>query len=71
MKGSEIHRSITGGKIIGEINQYAQGIGMKELSNGLKLMNKTVQLSTNMASKIAKDLIKQLIKRGLDTGIGI
>ena len=70
LKGSEIHRSMTGGKIIGEISQNAKGIGMKEISSGLKLMNKTVQLSTNMASKIAKDLIKQVIKRGLDTGMG-
>lgn len=53
LKGSEIHRSMTGGKIIGEISQNAKGIGMKEISSGLKLMNKTVQLSTNMASKIA------------------
>ncbi|WP_300440404.1 relaxase/mobilization nuclease domain-containing protein [Christiangramia sp.] len=70
LKGSEVHRSMTGGKIIGEISQYAKGIGMKEISSGLKLMDKTVQLSTNMASKIAKDLIKQVIKRGLDTGMG-
>ena len=70
LKGSEVHRSMTGGKIIGEISQNAKGIGMKEISSGLKLMDKTVQLSTNMASKIAKDLIKQVIKRGLDTGMG-
>ena len=70
LKGSEVHRSMTGGKIIGEISQNAKGIGMKEISSGLKLMDKTVQLSTNMASKIAKDLMKQVIKKGLDTGIG-
>ncbi|WP_298528416.1 relaxase/mobilization nuclease domain-containing protein [uncultured Christiangramia sp.] len=70
LKGSEVHRSMTGGKLIAEISQNAKGIGMKEISTGLKLMNKTVQLSTNMASKIAKDLIKKVIKRGLDTGMG-
>ena len=70
LKGSEVHRSMTGGKIIGEISQNAKSNGMKEISSGLKLMDKTVQLSTNMASKITKDLIKQVIKRGLDTGMG-
>jgi len=71
LKGSEVHRSMTGGKIIGEISQNAKGIGMKEILSGLKMMDKTVQLSTNMASKIAKDLIKQVIKRGLDTGMSM
>jgi len=70
LKGSEVHRSMTGGKLIAEISQNAKGIGVKEVSTGLKLMNKTVELSTNMASKIAKDLIKQVIKRGIDTGMG-
>ncbi len=70
LKGSEVHRSMTGGKIIGEISQNQKLTKLKEVPNTLKLMNKTVQLSTNMASKIAKDLIKQVIKRGLDTGMG-
>jgi len=70
LKGSEIHRSMTGGKIIGEISQNQSFSRLKEVPNTLKLMDKTVQLSTNMASKIAKDLVKQVIKRGLDTGMG-
>ncbi len=71
LKGSEVHRSMTGGKLIAEISQNQQFSRLKEVPNTLKLMDKTVQLSTNMAGKIAKDLIKQVIKRGLDTGIGI
>ena len=71
LKGSEVHRSMTGGKLIAEISQNQQFSRLKEVPNTLKLMDNTVQLSTNMASKIAKDLIKQVIKRGLDTGIGI
>ncbi|MGA8854400.1 MAG: relaxase/mobilization nuclease domain-containing protein [Christiangramia sp.] len=71
LKGSEVHRSMTGGKLIAEISQNQQFSRLKEVPNTLKLMDKTVQLSTNMASKIAKDLIKQVIKRGLDAGIGI
>ena len=70
LKGSEVHRSMTGGKLIAEISQNKSFSKLKEVPNTLKLMDKTVQLSTNMASKIAKDLIKQVIKRGLDTGMG-
>jgi hypothetical protein len=33
-------------------------------------MDKTVQLSTNLSTKIAKELIKGALK-ALDTGIGI
>ncbi|QYA24988.1 relaxase/mobilization nuclease domain-containing protein [Gramella sp. MT6] len=71
LKGSEIHRSMTGGKLITEICQNKKLTRLKEVPNTLNLMNKTVQLSTNMAGKIAKDLIKQVLKRGLDNGIGI
>jgi len=70
LKGSDVDRSMTGSKIIGEIAQNTSYTRLKEVPNSLKLMDKTVQLSTNMAGKIAKDLIKQVIKRGLDTGIG-
>jgi len=70
LKGSEVHRSMTGGKLIGEITRNSEFTRMKEMPNSLKLLDKTVQLSTNMASSIAKGLVKQVIKRSLDTGIG-
>ena len=71
LKGSEIHRSMTGSKLIASISQNNSYTRLREAPNALKLMNSTVQLSTNMASKIAKDLAKQVIKRGLDTGMGM
>ncbi|MCM4154755.1 relaxase/mobilization nuclease domain-containing protein [Gramella sp. AN32] len=71
LKGSEVHRSMSGSKLIGEITQNAKFTRMKEVPNSLKLMDKTVQLSSNMAAKIAKDLLKQVIKRGLETGMGM
>tara|TARA_R100000935_G_scaffold57536_1_gene91691 strand:- start:10449 stop:11315 length:867 start_codon:yes stop_codon:yes gene_type:complete len=70
LKGSDVHRSMTGGKLIGEITRNSAYTRMKEIPNSLKLMDKTVQVSTNMAASIAKGLVKQVIKRGLDTGIG-
>ncbi|CAM4082136.1 relaxase/mobilization nuclease domain-containing protein [Gillisia hiemivivida] len=70
LKGSDVHRSMTGGKLIGDITRNSAYIRMKEVPNSLKLMDKTVQVSTNMAASIAKNLVKQVIKRSLDTGIG-
>ncbi|WP_442267791.1 relaxase/mobilization nuclease domain-containing protein (plasmid) [Tenacibaculum sp. ZS6-P6] len=71
LKGSEVHRSMTGSKLIAEISQNNSYTKLKEVPKTLKLVNTTVQLSTNMASKIAKDLAKQVIKRGLDAGMGM
>ena len=70
LKGSDVHRSMTGGKLIGEITRNSEFTRMKEVPNSLKLLDKTVQVSTNMAASIAKNLVKQVIKRSLDTGIG-
>jgi len=70
LKGSEVHRSMTGGKLIGEISQNVGISRMKEVPYSLKLMDKTVQVSTNMAASIAKGFVKQVIKKSLDVGIG-
>ena len=70
LKGSDVHRSMTGGKIIGGVTQNLGYTKMKELPHSLKLMDRTVHISTNMAASIAKSLVKQVIKRSLDTGIG-
>ncbi|WP_010227379.1 relaxase/mobilization nuclease domain-containing protein [Gillisia marina] len=70
LKGSDVHRSMTGGKLIGEITQNSGISRMKEVPSSLKLLDKTVQISTNMATSIAKGLVKQVIKKSLDVGIG-
>tara|TARA_R100000935_G_scaffold15890_3_gene31733 strand:+ start:259 stop:1125 length:867 start_codon:yes stop_codon:yes gene_type:complete len=70
LKGSDVYRSMTGGKLIGEITKNSAYTRMNELPSSLKLMDKTVQISTNMATSIAKGLVKQVIKRSLDAGIG-
>ncbi len=69
-KASEVHRSISGGKIIGQITQN-KGIG-KTIAAGksVQLLGKTLKMSTNLASSIAKSLIKKVIKRTVDRGIG-
>jgi len=71
LKGSDVHRSMTGSKLTMEIMQNSRSLKMQEVQVSLKILDKTVQLSANMAASLAKSLIKQVIKRSLDTGIGI
>ncbi len=69
-KASEVHRSMSGGKIMGQLSQNRGMAKPKELGKSVKLLGKTVEISTNLATSIAKNLIKKTIKRAIDTGIG-
>jgi rubrerythrin len=71
LKGSEIHRSMSGNRIILGISQNNSITKLKEAPKSMQILNSTVQLSTGIMNKIAKDLVKQAIKRALDTGIGM
>lgn len=65
LKGSEIHRSMTGGNIGKSI---AQNIGPEKLleqSKAIPLLGKTVELSSNLALSIAKTIVKKVISRGI------
>ena len=47
-----------------------RGILVKD-SKTVHLMGKSVELSTNIALRLAKTIVKKTIKKGLETGIGI
>ena len=70
LKGSQIHRSMSGNKIILAISQNNKYTRLKEAPQNIKVLDHTVQLSTGIINKITKDIIKQAIKRALDTGMG-
>ncbi|MDT0685902.1 relaxase/mobilization nuclease domain-containing protein [Autumnicola psychrophila] len=70
LKASEVHRSMSGNRLIAQISQNRSFTRLKEAPKSLLIMNKTVQLSTNLTTRIAKELIKGALK-ALDTGIGI
>ncbi len=69
LKASEVDREMSGNKLIVQISQNKGWT--KEAPQNLLLLNKTVQLSTNLATKVAKDIIKGVLKRAIDTGIGM
>jgi len=70
-KGSEVHRSLSGGKVMAQI------LGNKErtmeITKGatIQLAGRAVELSANLALSIAKRVVKQTIKRSIDLGMGI
>ncbi|WP_373519849.1 mobilization protein MbpA [Pricia sp.] len=69
-KASEVHRSMSGGKILGQLSQN-EGLGKPiEYGKLIQLLGKTLEMSTNLASSLAKNALKQVIKRATDPGIG-
>lgn len=69
-KASEVHRSMSGAKLIGELSNNAALGKQMEVIRSVRLLGKTVDLSTNLATRLAKKAIKKVIKRAIDTGIG-
>ena len=70
-KASEVHRSMSGGRIMGQLTQNRGITKPVEVGKSIQLFGKTVEMSTNLAMSIAKNIIKKTIKKAIDTGIGI
>lgn len=69
-KGSEVHRQMSGGNIG---KRLASNAGLPQFlkeNAKMQLVGKTVELSTNMATSIAKTVIKKVVSIGLDAGMG-
>ena len=71
LKGSEVHRTMSGGKLGIQISTNSQRGLVPEKGNVIKLSNKAVELSTNLAMSLAKNAIKKVIKKSIDLGMGI
>ena len=71
LKGSEVHRSMSGGRIVAQISDNANKVITKSKMPTLKLAGKTIELSANIVTALAKQFAKKIIKRAIDQGIGI
>ncbi|MDT0651316.1 relaxase/mobilization nuclease domain-containing protein [Autumnicola edwardsiae] len=71
LKGSEVHRSMTGGNIGKSLASGKTIPNFLRENTQLKLAGKTVELSTGMVKAIAKHVIKKVISKGLDIGMGL
>lgn len=69
-KGSEVHRSMSGGKLLSGLSTDMDIQKRLEKVPSVNLSGKALELSTNVASALAKKVIKKVIKRAIDTGIG-
>ena len=69
-KASEVHRSMSGGRIMAQL-EYGRNLD-KKINDlpPLKLMGKTMGLSSGLVKSIIKNSIKKVLKRAIDTGIG-
>lgn len=71
LKGSEVHRSMSGGKLAVQIaGNSEKGISIQK-NNTIKLLGKTTELASNLAASLAKRVIKRAIKKGFEYGMGI
>ena len=70
LKGSEVHRSMSGSRLVMGIGEHA-GMGFVEnKDNTVSLMGKATQLSGNIALRLAKQVIKQAIQKSAGFEIG-
>ena len=69
-KASEVHRSMSGGKILGEISNHAVPGKRMAVAKTVQVLGKTLELGTNLASSLAKNVLKKVIKQTVDRGIG-
>ncbi|WP_437373649.1 relaxase/mobilization nuclease domain-containing protein [Maribacter litoralis] len=68
-KASEVHRSMSGGRIMAQLSQNNGITKPIKLGETINLLGKTMEMSTNLVTSIAKNIIKKTIKRAIDTGI--
>ncbi|MFC4221334.1 relaxase/mobilization nuclease domain-containing protein [Flagellimonas marina] len=71
LKGSEVHRSMSMGRIAGQMNFEKDRVQRMAKDRSMELLGRTVNIPSNLAATIAKKTIKLAIKVVRDTGIGI
>jgi len=69
-KGSEVHRSMSGGKLLSGLSTDLDIQKRLEKVPTINISGKALELSSNIASALTKKVIKQVIKKAMDTGIG-
>ena len=71
LKGSEVHRSMSMGRIAGQMNFEKERAQRIAKDKSMELLGRTVNVPTSFTKTIIKKTIKLAIKVVRDTGIGI
>ena len=70
LKGSEVHRSMSGSKLAMGISKNAEKGLLLNQGTAVKLMGKATDLSANLTLKLTQQVIKQTIKKSIGFEIG-
>lgn len=70
LKGSEVHRSMSGSRLTIGIAEHAQKGFLQNQGRTVSLLGKATELSGNIAIKLAKTVIKQAIQKSAGFEIG-
>ena len=70
LKGSEVHRSMSGSRLLMGIGEHAQKGFLQNQGRTVSLLGKATELSGNIAIKLAKTVIKQVIQKSAGFEIG-
>ena len=70
LKGSEVHRSMSGGRLAIGISCNAEKGFLLKQGTAVNLLGKATDLSANLALKLTKQVIKQTIKKSVGFEIG-
>ncbi|WP_024480229.1 relaxase/mobilization nuclease domain-containing protein [Cellulophaga baltica] len=68
LKGSEVHRSMSGGKIGAELALNVPKYMEKASVNTVNILGKGLEMSANLVASIAKSAVKKVILKGIDIG---
>ncbi|WP_255462771.1 hypothetical protein [Galbibacter sp. BG1] len=71
LKGSAVHRELSGGKILQAIAQNRENGPRLSKESTLKIWNQAVTLHPNLAASLVKKIVKHVVKKVIDTVIGI
>lgn len=69
LKASDVHRSMSGGRIMGQITLNSGIRNHVKPIKTVQLLGKTTEPTVNLAASIAKSLVKKVIKRTITKGI--
>ncbi|SDE46991.1 relaxase/mobilization nuclease domain-containing protein [Cellulophaga baltica] len=69
LKGSEVHRSMSGGKIGAELANNTPQYMSKASVNTVNILGKGLEMSVSLVASIAKSAVKKVISKGIDIGL--
>lgn len=68
LKGSEVHRSMTGGRITASLYGRSSDYSTSAKHEKVALAGKTVKLSPNLLNHLCKKVLRRVVSQGLDVG---